>query len=210
VIWSPVLLFFIFWLGEFRNRSQAGMNVDINDIELAGTFDAMGVFFARLCLRISSCDDLMNFVPFAFDLIDPTRWFVTIIQQPIPRSIFPEKLQLFETFASQYSAPEIYAIGGSESVGMIGESYVTAGPLGPFIYGVILYLATKYYKHTIRDFDSGGKLGGAFAMMLPYQSFTSGLLFSSLTIQLIFILVIFKIYFFTKSIYNKGLKVVLK
>jgi hypothetical protein len=206
----PVILFLTFWLGEFRNRSQAGLNVDIGDIELAGTIDAMGVFFSRLCLRISSCDDLMNFVPFAFDLIDPTRWFLTIIQQPIPRAIFPEKLQLFETFASQYSAPEIYAIGGSESVGMIGESYVTAGYLGPLIYGVILYFAVKYYQKIIGVFDSEGQLGGAFVMMLPYQSFTSGLLFSSLTIQLIFIFIFFKAYSIAESVFKNKLKVVSK
>jgi len=141
-------------------------------------------------LRISSLDDLISFLPYVFDLTNPGYWFYSLISQPIPRFLWENKPYIFETLASKYSAPEIFKFGGSESVGLFGEAFFSAHIFGPFCYGIFLVIIVKGCISFYLGVFKSNFLTWGGVVLLPYSFFTSGLLFSSMTIQLVYTVVL--------------------
>jgi hypothetical protein len=177
-------LLYIF--GEIRNTSQSGGEFLVSDIFNSDLISIVPHFIKMLLLRISSLDDLFLFVPHVFDLVNPFQWLYSILAQPIPRAMFDEKPRLFEAYASQYSAPEIFEFGGSESVGLLGESLLSFHIFGPLIYGFIfVFVVRAFHRLFYKSFRSSILAWGSVPM-LPFGMLTSGLLFASITVQIIY------------------------
>jgi hypothetical protein len=182
VLGLPLLYIF----GIIRNASQIGGEFLVSDIFNSDIFSIVPHFIEMLLLRISSLDDLFLFIPHVFDLTNPFRWLYSILAQPIPRVILDDKPFLFETYASQYSAPEIFEFGGSESVGLLGESLLSFHIFGPIIYGFIfVFVVRSFYLLFYKSFRSSILAWGS-VLMLPFNMLTSGLLFGSATVQIIY------------------------
>jgi len=176
----------LYTFGIIRNTSQNGGEFLVSDILNSDIFSIVPHFIKMLLLRISSLDDLFLFIPHVFDLINPFRWLYSILAQPIPRVILDDKPYLFETYASQYSAPEIFEFGGSESVGLLGESLLSFHIFGPIIYGFIfVFVVRSFYLLFYKSFRSSILAWGS-VLMLPFNMLTSGLLFGSVTVQIIY------------------------
>jgi hypothetical protein len=104
--------------------------------------------------------------------------------------MWPDKPFMFETLASKYSAPEIFKFGGSESVGLFGEAIFTGHVVGPFVYGILLVIFVKLCINFYSILFKSDLITWGGVVLLPYSFFTSGLLFSSMTIQMIYTLII--------------------
>lgn len=187
ILWIPVLIAFVFFMGVMQYTRNYARGLDLSRIEgfsskdilRSGTEEATGVFyFSGVVMEKYSKQKKFYFEP-----------LVNALLMPIPRTIFPNKPE------AEYIKEANMAIFGTADYGAAytnyTESYISFGWIGVILNGLFIGMISKFFWLNFRR--NKNNLGPVISLAL-YNGFTyvlisRGYLAQELTLFFFFIII---------------------